>query len=156
MRALPWIALALIAMTGVGLATNGAINAAAADKPKVPDMAGEWTGTSESVVLGSGGHHPGGSSLQDKPRLREVAFALSVAGQEGRRFWGTIKSPDFSEPFAAIFSTSNVYAYGADPDGFYHLKSLGPDQLELCYTQPATSPTGSIVAACTVFTRVKP
>lgn len=148
MCAFSWIAANL-----AGLSLSGIGSARAAEPPPVPNMVGTWTGTSETVVFGQGGHHPGSQTLQDEPRLRQVAYTLTVAGQDVRQFWGTIASDNFSEPFAAAYSTSHVYAYGADTDGFYHFKSHGPDKMELCYTQPASSKNKSIAAGCTVFTR---
>jgi len=148
MRALPWIGIVLAGAIGFNI-----VDSRAAEQPPVPNMVGAWTGTSETVVFGHGGHYPGSKTIKDKPRLREVTYTLTVEGQDVRRFWGTIKSDSFSEPFAAVYSTSHVYAYGADTDGFYHFKSHGPNRMELCYTQPASGANESIAASCTVFTR---
>lgn len=148
MRGLPMFVLGVVAASGLGLATAAVTKAAVDDKPKIPIVVGAWTGTSESVVIGTRAHHPGTDTEEGKPRLREVTFTLNVEGQDGRRFWGTLKSAEHSERFAALFSSSHVFGYGADPDWFYHFRSHGPDRLEVCYTQP--------VAGCTVFTRAQP
>lgn len=133
--------VAALAMAAFSVLQNGA---GAADPPKIPNMLGEWSGTSNTVTVLSG-----------KPQLSEAPSTFSVEGQDGRRFWGQSKSAGSSAPFAAIYSTSHLYAYGADTAGTYHFKSLGPDQFEACYMQPAAPQNGSIVAGCTVFTRSK-
>jgi hypothetical protein len=145
------MAMALMAMTAPVIAKDG-VTMRQAPNNALPSLVGDWTGTSESVVLGSGAHHPGSETLQDAPCMREVEFTFSVQGQDGHRFWGVIKSPDFSEPFVAVFSRDNKNAYGADTDGIYHFTLASADEMELCYAHPATSPTGSIVAACNVLT----
>lgn len=154
MRILPIMALTLAGLLGLGLIAGKIASAAA--PPEIPDVAGVWTGTSESVVFGSSPHHPDSGSPADKVRLREVMFTMTVEGQEGRRFWGKVASAAASQPFAAVFSSSHVFGYGANASGFYHFRSHGADRLELCYTQPGTHPTGSIVAACVMFTRPQP
>ncbi|MGI8853388.1 MAG: hypothetical protein ACR2GC_08895 [Methyloceanibacter sp.] len=154
MRILPLTALTLAGLLGLGLIA--AKVAVAAGPPEIPDVVGEWTGTSETVVFGSSPHHPDSEAPMDKARLREVAFTMIVEGQEGRRFWGITKSAVTSQPFAAVFSSSHVFGYGANASGFYHFRNHGSNKLELCYTQAGTNPTAAIVAACVMFTRMQP
>jgi hypothetical protein len=155
MRIVPLMTLALIGVAGLGAASYSG-RGVAQSPPEVLNVLGEWSGMSETIVFGADAHNPGDGTAQDKPRLHEAPFTLIVEGQDGRRFWGKVKSKDFAEPFAALFSSSHVFGYGADTDGFYHFRSHEPGRLELCYTQPATNPAKSIVAACTVFTRAQP
>jgi hypothetical protein len=81
----------LMALTLAGLACLDLIIdkvASAAAPPEIPNVVGEWKGTSETVVFGSSPHHPDSAAPADKARLREVEFTMTVEGQEGRRFWG--------------------------------------------------------------------
>jgi hypothetical protein len=154
MRILPLMTLTLAGLAGLGLIAGKVTRAAAL--PEIPEVVGVWTGISETVVFGSSAHHPDGKAPADKARLREVDFTMTVEGQEGRRFWGKVASAVTSQPFAAVFSSSHVFGYGANTSGFYHFRSHAADRLELCYTQPGTHPTGSIVASCVMFTRTQP
>lgn len=148
------MALTLAGLAGLGLIIDKVASAAA--PPEIPNVVGEWKGTSETVVFGSSPHNPDSTAPADKARLREVEFTMTVEGQEGRRFWGKNSSAVTSQPFAAVFSSSHVFGYGANASGFYHFRSHGPDRLELCYTQPGTNPSGAIVASCVMFTRMQP
>jgi hypothetical protein len=128
--------------------------AAAHAQETVPDLTGEWSGVARSVVLGSGYHHPGTETFEDAPRLREVRFTYTVERQDGALLWGTTSSPAYREPFAWAISRDNTTIYGADTDGQYRLTILAADQMELCYTHTALSPTKSIVASCFLIERV--
>jgi hypothetical protein len=105
-------------------------------------------GVARSVVRGSGYHHPGTETTENTPRVREVRFTYTVEGQDGSLLWGTTSSPAHREPFAWAISRDNATIYGADTDGQYRLTVLAADQMELCYTHTALSPTKSIVASC--------
>jgi hypothetical protein len=149
MRALSLTALALGAIAATALTTVAVTHAAVLDeKPKIPVVVGEWTGKSETLVLDG--------PAQEKPQLVETPYSLSIEGQDGRRFWGKVRTADSADPFVALFSSSHVFGYGAGGTGFYHFRSHGPDRLELCYTQPGTSAAKAIAAACTLYTRTQP
>jgi len=106
-------------------------------------------------VIGSGGYRPGSRTLKDAPYTDERVFNYSIEGQEGRRFWGRIESGSRTEPFAAAISRDDRTALGADTDGSFHFTILSADEMELCYTQPATSPSNQIVATCFLIKRSK-
>jgi hypothetical protein len=125
--------------------------AGAEDPP--PDLKGVWSGTARSVVLGSGYHHPGTETDKDPPRIREVRFTYTVRGQDGRLVWGTFASPSYEKPFAWAISRDNRTVLGADTDGQHRLMILATDQMELCYTHSALSPTKSTVASCFLIER---
>jgi hypothetical protein len=126
---------------------------AAQAQETIPDLTGEWSGVARSVVLGSGYHHPGTETTENPPRLREVPFTYMVEGQDGALLWGTTSSPAYREPFAWAVSRDNTTIYGADTDGQYRLSILAADQMELCYTHTALSPSKSIVASCFLIER---
>jgi hypothetical protein len=90
----------------------------------------------------------GDKTLRDPPFVDQRTFNYSIKGQNGRRFWGEIKSGDRTEPFAAAISLDGKYAYGADTDGNFHFTILSADEMELCYTQSADVPNNQIVATC--------
>jgi hypothetical protein len=144
MRALP----SAILLAAVLVSPAGAQDA-------VPDLKGTWSGVARSVVVGSGYHHPGTETDKEPPRIREVRFTYTVRGQDDRLVWGTTSSPAYQEPFAWAISRDNRTIYGADTDGQYRLTVLAPDQMELCYTHAALSPTKSIVASCFAIERAR-
>ena len=66
--------------------------AAPAEAADIPNLIGEWSGTAEAVVIGSGGYRPGKQTLEDPPFVDQRVFNYSIKSQDGRRFWGTIES----------------------------------------------------------------
>jgi hypothetical protein len=114
----------------------------------IPNLVGEWSGVADAVIIGSGAYRPGNKTLNDPPFVDQRSFNYAIKGQDGRRFWGEIKSGDRTEPFAAAISLDNKYAYGADTDGNFHFTLLSADEMELCYTQSADVPSNQIVATC--------
>jgi hypothetical protein len=119
---------------------------ALADAGGYPAMVGAWKGSSETVVLGDHEHHQAGTQ---EPRLSSLAFTLTVQGQDGRRFWGTVESAHFKESLLAVFRTDAVNLLGADSSGTIEGRLLGPDLLELCYAEAGAT----IVASCTLLSR---
>jgi hypothetical protein len=114
----------------------------------IPNLVGEWSGVADAVVIGSGGYRPGSQTLNDPPYVDQRTFNYAIKGQDGRRFWGEIKSGSRTEPFGAAISLDNKFAYGADTDGNFHFTILSADEMELCYTQSADVPNKQIVATC--------
>jgi hypothetical protein len=109
-----------------------------------PNLVGEWSGAADAVVIGSGVYRPGDKTLKDPPYVDQRTFNYSIKGQNGRRFWGEIKSGDRTEPFAAAISLDGKYAHGADTDGNFHILSV--EEMELCYAQSADVANNQIVA----------
>ncbi len=121
----------------------------------IPNLVGEWSGVADAVIIGSGGYRPGDKTLNDPPYVDQRTFNYSVKGQDGRRFWGEIKSGERTEPFAAAISRDGKAGYGADTDGNFHFTIFSADEMELCYTQSADVPSSQIVATCFPIKRKK-
>jgi len=119
----------------------------------ISSLVGEWSGAAEAVVIGGGGYRPGTQTLMDPPFTDERMFDYSIKGQDGRRFWGEIRSGDRTEPLAGALSLDGKTAYGADTDGHFHLTVPSANEMELCYTQAAIGPDHQIVATCFLIKR---
>jgi len=111
-----------------------------------PDLTGVWTGTSESVVRGDPLHHEGGEA----PHLSEVAFTLTIEGQDGRRFWGALDSPNDSESVVGVIANDRHALYFVDLDGYGVDVLVDENTIDHCYLQAGTEVQ---VAACVTFTR---
>jgi hypothetical protein len=48
--------------------------AAPAEAADIPNLIGEWSGTAEAVVIGSGGYRPGKQTLEDPPFVDQRVF----------------------------------------------------------------------------------
>ncbi len=123
----------------------------------MPDLRGPWAGPWKSVVYGNNPHHPGSNSLADPPRIREITFTFEIQGSEGPVFWGQHWSNDatLKEPFAAVIMSDGKTIIGSDTDGSFRGSIADPDQIQLCYTHTALSPSKSIVAGCGTALRTK-
>src|SRR3954471_1844820 len=82
---------ALIVAVG-GLLMTATI-AMAQDTGSYPDMRGQWKGTTDTIVLGTGTHHRS-DNTPGLPRMHNQELTLNIKGQEGRKFWGEIVSKD--------------------------------------------------------------
>ncbi|HET7715307.1 MAG TPA: hypothetical protein VFK86_06740 [Bauldia sp.] len=143
-----------IAVAGLlcGLAT------AAIAQDAVPDLKGTWIGTSKAVVFGNNAFHPGTDTPSGPPRVREVEFTMEITGQDGRVFWGQAWSnadPSIRETLALALAADGRTIVGADSDGAHYMTLVSPDRIERCYANPGTSPSGSIVAACGFYERMR-
>lgn len=124
----------------------GGVSASVQAQDAWPDLTGVWSGTSEAVVIGDTLHHEAG----DLPHLSSVAFTLTIEGQDGRRFWGTLSSPDDSEPVIGVIRNDRRTVYFTDRDGYGFLELVSEDVIDVCYVH-ATE--GSQVAACITYNR---
>lgn len=104
-------------------------------------------------MIGSRRLSPGTETLKDPPFTDQRVFDYSIKRQDGRRFWGEIKSGDRIEPVAGAMSLDGKTAYGADTDGHFHFTVRSAREMELCYTQAAISPDNQIVATCFLIKR---
>ncbi len=127
-----------------------AVSVSIADAQAIPDLKGSWVGKGKAVVYGTNPHHPGSQKATDPARVREIEATHVVEGQDGRLAWGHSSSAVAAtkEPFVWALSSDNRSITGADMDGYFRITLLGRDRMEKCYVHNATSPTGSIVAAC--------
>ena len=132
------------------------ISAAAIAQSMLPDLKGTWTGKAQSVVYGSNPHHPG-AQTGEIPRVRDIEFSFVVTGQQGRSVWGYNFSSvaQTREPFAWSLSGNGHTGIGADTDGYYQITLESADLMEICYAHNRLSPSGSIVASCAPYKRVK-
>lgn len=82
-----------------------------------PDLRGDWKSKTLSIVAGSTPYNPAKQQQGAQPRLLESEFTLSVEGQNGRRFWGTISGARAKEQFIGTLSRDNRTGIGSDEDG---------------------------------------
>jgi hypothetical protein len=135
-----------------------AFASAAMAQELMPDLTGTWVGTTKSVVFGQNQFHPGSQTAADPPRVREQEYTLEIKGQDGRVFWGEAwasAKPDVRDTLALALAADGRTIVGADEDGAHTMTLVSPDRIERCYAHPGTSPSGSIVAACGFYQRVK-
>jgi hypothetical protein len=125
--------------------------AAMASAQAIPDMKGTWSGMSQSIVMGTHGHHADNRQAADKPFLTSREFTLNVEGQDGRRFWGMVTSNQARERFIAVFRADGKSFLMVDEDGTLLAEAVGPNSFEACYTQ--TAPAKALVASCATLTK---
>ncbi len=121
-----------------------------------PNVLGKWTGKTFSVVAGTGGHWPENKGTFDKPGLLEGDLAITITGQEGRRFWGfssiTANGKQTDEPFVGeLFGPLNRRVLIADTDGYMNGDIKG-NTFSFCYAH-AGGPTQTSVVSCTEVKR---
>lgn len=114
-----------------------------------PDLTGVWSGVSPSVVRGNPPHHQS-TEPAGEVRISERAFTMTIEGQEGRTFWGTIASPDSTEGIVGAIAADGRTIHIADTDGYAQAVLLEPDTMDVCYV---LSSTAVQVAACYPMTR---
>jgi hypothetical protein len=127
-------AIAILAVT-LGCAAQAGI-ASAQDAAQFFDLKGRWLATSESIVLGNALHHGAG---QDKPRLSAVEITLTIEGQDGRRFWGTVASQADREPLVGVISFDNKTISAHDSDGTLQGTIVDKDTVEVIYSHTGSS-----------------
>ena len=120
----------------------------------IPDLRGEWRSDTLSIVAGSTPYNPARPG-DTRPRVLEGEFTLTVEGQDGRRFWGTISGARAKEKFIGALSRDNKTGIGSDEDGTFLTNLIGPNALERCYTHTHhRSKTGdSMMASCADYVR---
>lgn len=124
----------------------------------VPDLRGTWVGMADAVVFGSNAFHPGGQTAADPPRVRRVEFTMEITGQDGRLLWGQAwvsASPDAKETLALGIAADGKTMIGAGDNGLHYMTLVSPDRIERCFAQPGTHPSGSTVASCGFYERMK-
>ena len=133
------LALTLAAAVPFGTAT-------AQDATVMPDLKGNWVGTSETIVMGSALHHGEGKA---EPRLSEVVFTLAIKAQDGRRFWGTVSSPQGNEVLLGVIGFDGKSIVARDGDGYMEGDLADDDTMNLIYSHSGES----TVIAATTFKR---
>ena len=138
--------VAVMALAGVLLAGS----AIAQETSGYPDMRGQWKGTNEGVVLGSGMYHREGGKAAE-PRTMNKEFTIDIKGQDGRRFWGEIVSKDDTGPLLGVIASDKQTIYYVDNTGGHVTGKLtGPGRFEICYLRPSKE---IMVAACNLFVK---
>jgi hypothetical protein len=123
----------------------------------MPDLKGTWSGKAGSVIFGSNQHHPGQGADPATPRVQEIEFTLVVTGQQGAFAWGYNFSGVSSqrESFAWAIASDGKTIIGSDTDGYYNMRLVSADRLEICYAHAGLGPSKSILATCGMYDRKK-
>lgn len=111
----------LVFLLCIGIGTTGAM----ADESLIPDLVGNWSGTSDGFHAGTGYFHPG-----------DYHYVLNISQQEGRIFNGTLivsgLDPTREYPLSGVIAhdmkTLEIAEFGTGKDTGY---LVSPDQMEL-------------------------
>ena len=101
------------------------------------------------MVLGGGTHYPG-EGMQGEPRVVRTGFTMTIAGQEGRAFWGEVASKDGTECVIGVIGHDGASIYLADVDGYTIGRLTDAGTIDICYLRSGEDMS---VAACNVFTK---
>lgn len=116
--------------------------AAVAQDNSLISLKGHWVGTSESIVRGKALHHATPDAA--KHLLGNVRFDFAIAGQEGRRFWGTVTSKTGEEPIIGVIALDGKTIVAHDNDGLLQGVIVDADTIDLVYSHTGPS---TVVAA---------
>jgi len=115
-----------------------------------PDIRGQWKGTSEAVVSGTGPHNPSDSEPA-KPRTSNQEFTLNITRQDGPKFWGELVSKSEVTTKLGVIASDKQTIYMVDNVGGHNIgKLIAPDKFEACYQRPGRD---HFVTGCTMFQR---
>ena len=115
-----------------------------------PDMRGQWKGTGEAVVAGTGPHNRADRE-PGKPRTSNQEFTLNITGQEDPKFWGELVSKDEVTTKLGVIASDKHTIYMVDNVGGHNTgKLIEPNKFEACYQRPGRD---HIVTGCTIFHR---
>jgi hypothetical protein len=125
---------AYIVATGAVMLMVGAAGSASAQSPI--DLKGTWVGTGQNIVDGPANHHPptgAGVKPAAKYRLSDQTFTMTIEGQDGRRFWGTMASSNKTERLIGSLSVDGKFVYMVDDDGYIDGTVVNATTLDICY-----------------------
>jgi hypothetical protein len=115
-----------------------------------PDMRGQWKGTAEAVVAGSGPHN----RTDGKPgetRTHNQEFTLNITRQEGPKFWEELVSKNDVTKKVGVIASDKQTIYMVDDVGGHNIgKLIGPNIFEACYQRPGE---GHMLTGCTILKR---
>jgi hypothetical protein len=115
-----------------------------------PDMRGQWKGTSEAVISGTGPHNRSDSE-PGKPRTSNQDFTLNITRQDGPKFWGELVSNSEVTTKLGVIASDKQTIYMVDNVGGHNIgKLIAPDKFEACYQRPGRD---HFVTGCTMFQR---
>ena len=123
------ISYAAAGLIAIGLSTS----AGAQGTGQSPDLKGRWVGKNEAIILDSVPHRPGEPASQQKHRMGSIEVTITVEGQEGRRFWGTIASQHHKEPLIGIIGFDGKSVMMQDNEGGVDGTLADPDTMEVSY-----------------------
>jgi hypothetical protein len=110
--------------------------AASASAQNSIDLKGIWVGNGQNIVDGPANHHPpagAGVKPAAKYRLSDQTFTMTIEGQDGRRFWGTMASPNKTERLIGSLSVDGKFVYMVDDDGYIDGTVVNATTLDICY-----------------------
>lgn len=136
--------------TGMGMAI--AMMLAGTAQAQVIDLKGTWSGTSEAIFVGPAAHHAKPGAAAASPQLGQQPFSFVIESQEGRRFWGTVKSPGATERIIGSLSVDGKSIHIVDEDGMLDGTVVNADTLDVCYRHVNKE---SSLVACLRVTRSK-
>ncbi len=147
-----WAALAAFIVLGACTQPAGTGNTdangndvAATAQAAIPDLKGNWVGTSESIVTGMALHH--GAQTGKDPLLDNVQFTFAITGQDGHRFWGNVKSAQGEERLTGVIARDGKTILAQDNDGVIHGTLVDADSIDLIYNHGGSS---TVVALNTI------
>ena len=150
-----WAAMAVF--VALGACTQPAANsnaagdnaAAPATAAAIPNLLGTWVGTGESIVTGMALHHA--AQTGPEPLRDNVQFTYNITGQDGHRFWGTVKSAQGEERITGVVTQDGKSIVAQDNDGEIRGSITGPDTIDFVYNHGGSS----TVVALNTITRQK-
>ena len=139
---------------GVVVAAGGLLITAtvlmAQDRGGYPDVRGQWKGSSEAAVVGSGPHNRT-DGKSGEPRASNQEFTLNITRQEGPKFWGELVSKSEVTTKLGVIASDTQTIYMVDNVGGHNTgRFIEPAKFELCYIRPGKE---HMLTGCTVFHR---
>ena len=120
-----------------------ACSQAPAAQDSMPDLKGNWVGTSDSIVRGTAPHHAAAPGPQ--PLVDHVQFTLAITGQDGRRFWGTVSGGTSTEPVIGVIALDGKTIVARDNDGLIEGTIVDADTIDSVYSH--NNGTSAVVAS---------
>jgi hypothetical protein len=115
-----------------------------------PDMRGQWKGTAEGAVVGSGPHNRA-DSRPGEPHASNQEFTLNITRQEGPKFWGELVSKSEVATKLGVIASDKQTIFMVDNVGDHNTgKLIEPNKFEACYIRPGED---HMLTGCTVFHR---
>jgi hypothetical protein len=115
-----------------------------------PDMRGQWKGTAEAVLVGSGPHNRT-DSKPGETRTHNQQFTLNITRQEGPKFWRELVSKNDVTKKVGVIASDKQTIYMVDDVGGRNVgKLIGPNKFEACYQRPGKD---HMLTGCTILNR---
>src|SRR5437879_3289993 len=119
-----------------GLLITSTVSMAQGSGSGYPDMRGQWKGTAEAAVVGSGPHNRT-DAKPGEPRTSNQEFILNITRQEGPKFWGELVSKNEVTTKLGVIASDKQSIYMVDNVGGHNTgRLMEPNKFELCYVRP--------------------